>query len=78
MLRELGPDTGFDSIGDFSQATAMAKFFNNLDNTNQLAKTVVYNLNPSQNEVFAVTHGGSSTRRTAWKNRSTRCRTSGC
>jgi glucuronate isomerase len=57
MLRELGPDTGFDSIGDYSQATALARFFNNLDNTNQLAKTILYNLNPSQNEVFATMTG---------------------
>jgi glucuronate isomerase len=57
MLRELGPDTGFDSIGDYSQATALSKFFNNLDNSDQLAKTVVYNLNPSQNEVFATMIG---------------------
>jgi len=57
MLRELGPDTGFDSIGDYSQATALSKFFNNLDNSNQLAKTVIYNLNPSQNEVFATMIG---------------------
>ncbi|MEI9921158.1 MAG: glucuronate isomerase [Bacteroidota bacterium] len=57
MLRELGPDTGFDSIGDYSHATALAHFFNNLDNTNQLAKTVLYNLNPSQNEVFATMTG---------------------
>lgn len=57
MLRELGPDTGFDSIGDYSQASALAKFFNNLDNTNQLAKTIIYNLNPSQNEVFATMIG---------------------
>lgn len=57
MLRELGPDTGFDSIGDYSQATALAKFFNNLDNTNQLAKTIIYNLNSSQNEVMATMVG---------------------
>ncbi len=57
MLRELGPDTGFDSIGDYPQATAMSKFFNNLDNTNQLSKTIIYNLNPSQNEVFATMIG---------------------
>jgi glucuronate isomerase len=57
MLRELGPDTGFDSIGDYSQATAMAKFFNSLDNTNQLSKTIVYNLNPAQNEVMATMIG---------------------
>lgn len=57
MLRDLGPDTGFDSIGDYSQATMLAKFFNHLDNTNQLAKTIIYNLNPSQNEVFATMVG---------------------
>lgn len=57
MLRELGPDTGFDSIGDFTQAVSLAKFFNQLDNTNQLAKTVIYNLNPSHNEVFATMIG---------------------
>jgi glucuronate isomerase len=57
MLRELGPDTGFDSIGDYPQATTLAKFFNNLDNTDQLAKTVIYNVNPSQNEVFATMIG---------------------
>ncbi|HEX8061516.1 MAG TPA: glucuronate isomerase, partial [Cyclobacteriaceae bacterium] len=57
MLRELGPDTGFDSIGDYSQATTLAQFFNNLDNTNQLAKTILYNLNPSQNEVLATMIG---------------------
>lgn len=57
MLRELGPDTGFDSIGDYPQATVMARFFNNLDNTNQLAKTIIYNLNPSQNEVMATMTG---------------------
>ena len=57
MLRELGPDTGFDSIGDYSQATSLAQFFNNLDNTDQLAKTILYNVNPSQNEVFATMTG---------------------
>jgi glucuronate isomerase len=54
MMRELGPDTGFDSIGVFPQAVVMGKFFDYLDNTNQLTKTIVYNLNPSDNEVFAT------------------------
>jgi len=54
MMRELGSDTGFDSIGEFPQAVAMGKFFDHLDNTNQLAKTIVYNINPSDNEVFAT------------------------
>ena len=49
----LGPDTGFDSIGDFPQGSSMAKFLDELDRTNQLAKTIVYNVNPSDNEVLA-------------------------
>ncbi|MCW5910912.1 MAG: glucuronate isomerase [Cyclobacteriaceae bacterium] len=53
MMKQLGPDTGFDSIGDFSQATALATFLNDLDSTNQLGKTIIYNLNPADNEVFA-------------------------
>ncbi len=57
MLRELGPDTGFDSIGDFQQASALSLFLDTLDDTDQLAKTIVYNLNPSDNEVFATMMG---------------------
>jgi glucuronate isomerase len=57
MLKTLGPDTGFDSIGDFSQGVALARFFNELDITDQLAKTILYNLNPSDNEVFAAMIG---------------------
>ncbi len=53
MLNELGPDTGFDSIGDFSQSRTLSRFLNELDSTDQLAKTVLYNLNPSDNEVMA-------------------------
>lgn len=57
MHRELGPDTGFDSIGDQLQAQTMSKFFDELDSTDQLAKTIVYNLNPADNEVFATMLG---------------------
>jgi glucuronate isomerase len=57
MLRTLGPDTGFDSIGDFAQSAMMARFFNELDNSNQLAKTILYNLNPADNEVMATMIG---------------------
>ncbi len=53
MSLEIGPDTGFDSIGDFPQAQKMAGFFNRLDSTNQLAKTIIYNLNPADNALFA-------------------------
>lgn len=49
MMRQIGPDTGFDSIGDFEMARPMAKFFDKLDNTNQLTKTIIYNLNPRDN-----------------------------
>lgn len=52
-LDELGPDTGFDSIGDFSQSRTLSRFLNHLDSTDQLAKTVLYNLNPADNEVMA-------------------------
>jgi len=57
LLTHLGPDTGFDSIGDFSQAKALSGFLNDLDKTNELAKTVVYNLNPADNEVMATMMG---------------------
>lgn len=53
MLGTLGPDTGWDSIGDYPQAESLSKFLNALDSKNKLAKTVLYNLNPSDNEVFA-------------------------
>ncbi len=60
LLRELGPDTGFDSIGDFPQAQSMSQFFNQLDDTNQLAKSIIYNLNPADNEIFATMLGNFS------------------
>ena len=57
MMSKLGPDTGFDSIGDFSQARNLSLFFNELDKNDQLAKTILYNLNPADNEVFATMAG---------------------
>lgn len=57
LLDKLGPDTGFDSMGDFSQARALSGFLNDLDGTDQLAKTILYNLNPAHNEVFATMAG---------------------
>jgi len=57
MLRQLGPDTGFDSIGDFSQAVSLSNFLDYLDSTDQLAKTIIYNLNPADNEVMAAMIG---------------------
>jgi glucuronate isomerase len=55
--REAGPDTGYDSIGDFSQAQSLSKFLNRLDNTDQLAKTIIYNINPADNELIATMTG---------------------
>jgi glucuronate isomerase len=55
--KETGPDTGYDSIGDFTQGQALARFLNRLDSTNQLAKTILYNLNPADNELFATMAG---------------------
>ena len=57
MLAQLGPDSGWDSIGDFSQARALSKFLNRLDADNKLAKTIIYNLNPADNEVMATMIG---------------------
>lgn len=57
MLRQLGADTGWDSIGDFSQAKALAKFLNKLDANDQLGKTILYNLNPADNELMATMIG---------------------
>jgi glucuronate isomerase len=53
LNNKLGADSGFDSVGDFPQALQMAAFFDHLDQENKLAKTVIYNINPSDNEVFA-------------------------
>ena len=57
MLKQLGADTGWDSIGDFSQGKALAKFLSKLDSTEQLAKTILYNLNPADNELMATMAG---------------------
>jgi glucuronate isomerase len=57
MLQQLGADTGWDSIGDFSQAKALAKFLSRLDTENKLAKTILYNLNPADNELMATMIG---------------------
>lgn len=56
-LKELGADTGFDSIGDFAQAGSMSHFFNALEAEERLAKTIIYNLNPADNAVFAAMTG---------------------
>ncbi|MCW3092583.1 MAG: D-glucuronate isomerase [Ferruginibacter sp.] len=57
MLKTLGPDTGWDSIGDYSQGKQLSKFLDRLDSTDQLAKTILYNLNPADNELIATMAG---------------------
>ena len=57
MLKTLGADTGWDSIGDFSQAKQLSKFLDRLDSTNQLTKTILYNLNPADNQLMAAMIG---------------------
>jgi glucuronate isomerase len=57
MRRTLGPDTGFDSIGDFEIARPLSRFLDRLDDTNQLARTILYNLNPRDNALVAAMIG---------------------
>ena len=70
MLRKLGPDTGWDSIGDFEQGRALVKFLDRLDGQDKLAKTILYNLNPADNELMATMIGnyndGSSVGKVQW------------
>ena len=62
-----GADAGCDSIGDFSMASSLSKFLNQLDIEEKLAKTITYNLNPAYNEVFATMMGNFNTNEIAGK-----------
>ena len=57
MFEAVGPDTGFDSIGSYNTAKAMSRFFDRLDYENKLCKTIIYNLNPSDNHIIATMIG---------------------
>ncbi len=57
MFKQLGPDTGFDSIGDFTVAKKMSKFLDMLASKDKLTKTIIYNLNPRDNELVATMLG---------------------
>lgn len=57
LYNSLGADTGFDSIGDFTVAKSMAKFLSRLDENNNLTKTIIYNLNPCDNDLVATMIG---------------------
>jgi glucuronate isomerase len=56
-LQQLGPDTGFDSIGDFEQAAVLGKFLDRLESNRCLTRTILYNLNPGDNEIMATMAG---------------------
>lgn len=57
MHQILGPDTGWDSINDYPQARKLSAFLNALDSKDKLTKTIIYNLNPADNEVMATMIG---------------------
>jgi len=57
QLKLAGPDTGWDSIGDYQQGKPMGKFLGRLNAEDKLTKTILYNLNPTDNEVFATMAG---------------------
>ncbi len=57
LFLELGPDCGCDSMGDGSSAFALSRFLDSLDRIDRLPKTILYNLNPSDNEMLATMIG---------------------
>ena len=67
MLASLGRDCGFDSIGDWPVAEAMARHFDRLDRIGMLPKTIIYNLNPRDNELIATMLGNFQDGETAGK-----------
>lgn len=56
-MQRLGPDTGYDAIGDFEIGRPLARFLNTLASEGNLAKTILYNLNPRDNELLAAMTG---------------------
>lgn len=57
LFRLLGPDTGWDSIGNSQDAFKMSRFLDCLDEEDKLAKTILYNLNPADNEMMITMAG---------------------
>ena len=57
MFKKLGPDTGFDCIADDIFVHSLSKFLDALDDTNELPKTILYNLNPRENETLGTLIG---------------------
>lgn len=57
LFKVLGPDTGFDSIADYRQGPGFVRLLDRLDSSDQLAKSILYNINPADNELFATLIG---------------------
>lgn len=57
LFKAVGADTGFDSIADYRQGPGLVKLLDRLDSSNQLAKTILYNANPCDNEMMATMIG---------------------
>jgi len=57
LFKSLGPDTGFDSIGDFAEGRALSAYLDRLDSENALPKTIIYNINPSDNYIIGTMIG---------------------
>ncbi|MEY5012903.1 MAG: Uronate isomerase, partial [Verrucomicrobiota bacterium] len=66
-VRTLGPDTGFDSIGDWPQAQSLSRFLDRLESEGKLPRTILYNLNPADNYTFATMIGNFQDGSTAGK-----------
>jgi glucuronate isomerase len=57
LMRRLGPDTGFDSVADYQIAAPLSRYLDRLDREDKLAKTIIYTLNPKDNETIATIIG---------------------
>ena len=70
LFNAVGPDKGFDSIGDKPVARPLSNFLNRLDQNDKLTKTILYNLNPRDNALYGTMIGnfqdGSSAGKIQW------------
>ena len=57
MMQKLGPDTGFDCIGEWNVAESLARLFDRLESEDALPRTILYSLNPKDNEMLASLMG---------------------
>lgn len=67
MYERLGPDTGFDSMGDYAQIDALGAYLDRLEREGALPKTIIYNVNPRENYAFATMINNFQDGRTAGK-----------